>query len=74
MSNPYAVIGDKSLHDYRVRVDVLPEEALQAACARFSERFRHIEKRAKEQSKVLSEMTLEEMDELWEEAKGKTEE
>jgi len=56
------------------RMEVQPEEALQAACARFSERFRRIEKRAREKGKALSEMTLEEMDELWEEAKLETEE
>jgi len=45
-----------------------PEEALHGACDRFSERFRHIEERLKG---GLEEATLEEMDQLWDEAKGR---
>jgi len=45
------------------------EEALQGACAKFGKRFRHIEKRAEENKKELQEMSLEEMEVYWEEAK-----
>lgn len=45
-----------------------PEEALHRACDRFSERFRYIEERLKGR---LGEATLEEMDQLWDEAKGR---
>ncbi|HYF93088.1 MAG TPA: nucleoside triphosphate pyrophosphohydrolase [Symbiobacteriaceae bacterium] len=46
-----------------------PEVALTGATAKFIRRFQHIERRAAEQGRVLSEMTLAEMDELWDEAK-----
>jgi uncharacterized protein YabN with tetrapyrrole methylase and pyrophosphatase domain len=38
---------------------------------RFSNRFRYIERGAAEQQRVLTEMTLAEMDLLWEEAKAR---
>jgi tetrapyrrole methylase family protein/MazG family protein len=47
-----------------------PEEALRQMLARFSSRFRHIERRAAEQQRLLTEMTLAEMDLLWDEAKA----
>lgn len=47
------------------------ESALRNANMKFKKRFAHIEKRAKEQNKNLSDMTLEEMDNLWNEAKEK---
>lgn len=47
-----------------------PEEALRGMLARFSTRFRHIERRAAEQGRTLPEMTLAEMDLLWDEAKA----
>lgn len=36
---------------------------------KFIERFNYIEKRSRELQKPMTEMTLEEMDELWNEAK-----
>jgi len=47
-----------------------PEEALRHAAKKFSDRFRHIEARAAESGRELGEMTLEEMDALWDEAKS----
>lgn len=47
-----------------------PEDALNLSIEKFIKRFNYIEKKAKEQNKYLSEMTLEQMDELWNEAKG----
>ncbi|MDE6231145.1 MAG: nucleoside triphosphate pyrophosphohydrolase [Muribaculaceae bacterium] len=47
-----------------------PENALEKTNRKFISRFNHIEKRAREIGKSLSEMTLEEMDALWNEAKG----
>jgi tetrapyrrole methylase family protein/MazG family protein len=47
------------------------ESALREANARFLKRFKHIEDTARRQGRPLNEMTLKEMDELWEEAKGK---
>ncbi|HPD33876.1 MAG TPA: nucleoside triphosphate pyrophosphohydrolase [Candidatus Kapabacteria bacterium] len=49
--------------------DIIPEESLQYANMKFTRRFQYIEKRAKELGKNLNEMTLEEMDALWDEAK-----
>ncbi len=46
-----------------------PENALEKTNAKFISRFNYIERRAKETGKTLKEMTLAEMDELWEEAK-----
>jgi tetrapyrrole methylase family protein/MazG family protein len=46
------------------------EEALRAMLARFSTRFRYIERRAAEQGRALTELSLAEMDTLWNEAKS----
>jgi tetrapyrrole methylase family protein/MazG family protein len=52
-------------------VGVNPEDALRKTISKFISRFRYIEMKAAESGKGLSEMTLEEMDALWDEAKGK---
>lgn len=52
-------------------VGVNPEDALRKTISKFISRFRYIEMKAAESEKSLSEMTLEEMDILWDEAKGK---
>ncbi len=49
---------------------VNPEEALRRATLRFEERFRAMEREARRRGRELREMELEEMDRLWEEAKG----
>jgi len=46
-----------------------PEQALRKTNARFRQRFRHVEQRVKESGSTLEESTLEQMDELWQEAK-----
>ena len=46
------------------------ESALRAANARFRRRFSHIEASAQRQGRRLSELTLEEMDRFWNEAKA----
>lgn len=48
-----------------------PEEALRKTIGKFIHRFRHIEEQASAQGKELKDMTLEEMDRLWDEAKDK---
>ncbi len=48
-----------------------PEIALRRANEKFERRFRHIEERAKEMGKNPEEMTLDEMEALWQEAKEK---
>ena len=50
-------------------VGVNPEDALRKTISKFISRFRYIEMKAAESEKHLSEMTLEEMDALWDEAK-----
>ena len=46
-----------------------PEGALELTNKKFIRRFNHIEQRAEEQGRALSQMTLEEMDGYWNEAK-----
>ena len=50
-------------------VGVNPEDALRRTIGKFIHRFRHIEMAAREQGRPLKDMSLEEMDELWNEAK-----
>ena len=46
-----------------------PDNALEMTNQKFINRFGYVEHQAKEQGKVLKDMTLEEMDKLWSEAK-----
>jgi len=48
-----------------------PEIALRQANKKFIKRFKFIEKKLEEKGKKLSEVALEEMDEIWEESKDK---
>jgi len=48
-----------------------PEDALRKTISKFISRFRYIEMTAADEGKSLSEMTLAEMDALWDEAKKK---
>ena len=48
-----------------------PENALERTNQKFIRRFNYVEAAAKEQGRNLKEMTLDEMDHLWDEAKGK---
>ncbi|MBI3167908.1 MAG: nucleoside triphosphate pyrophosphohydrolase [Chloroflexi bacterium] len=50
--------------------DVDAESALREANLKFKKRFAYVEKSAKAQGRNLSDMTLEEMDSFWNEAKG----
>ncbi len=50
-------------------VGVNPEDALRKTISKFISRFRYIEMASAEKGKSLSEMTLDEMDALWNEAK-----
>jgi uncharacterized protein YabN with tetrapyrrole methylase and pyrophosphatase domain len=52
------------------RLDVDAESALREANGRFKRRFGHIEQEAARLGKPLGDMSLAEMDKLWEEAKG----
>ena len=50
-------------------LQVDPEEALNLTSKKFIKRFKFIEDNAKAMNKTLEDMTLEEMDKLWEKAK-----
>jgi tetrapyrrole methylase family protein/MazG family protein len=52
-------------------LNINSEEALRAANRKFEQRFLYIEDRLRERGKDPGSSTLEEMDALWEEAKGK---
>ncbi len=47
-----------------------PEEALQKSNQKFIKRFKYVEKKARQIDKDLNEMSLQEMDNLWNEAKN----
>lgn len=51
-----------------IKVD--PENALELTNLKFIKRFQYIEEKAREQNRNLNDMTLEEMDVFWNEAKG----
>lgn len=46
-----------------------PEDALQKASQRFAQRFHYMENEIKKQGKKIENLSLEEMDELWNKAK-----
>jgi XTP/dITP diphosphohydrolase len=58
-----------ALINYARFVNINPEDALEKTNRKFIERFNFVEQQAKEQGKPLSEMTLDEMEILWQQAK-----
>ena len=64
-------IGDMlfALVNLARHVEVDPESALRRANAKFVRRFRHIEAVLRTRGRTLTDATLEEMEELWQEAK-----
>jgi tetrapyrrole methylase family protein/MazG family protein len=50
---------------------VNPEDALRKTISKFVHRFRHIEEHAEQTGRSLNDMTLDEMEKLWQEAKKK---
>ncbi|MDA0195692.1 MAG: nucleoside triphosphate pyrophosphohydrolase [Bacteroidetes bacterium] len=59
-----------SLINYARFVDINPEEVLERTNKKFIRRFQFIESEAVKDNKVLTEMTIEEMDKYWEQAKA----
>ena len=55
-------------------IGVDPEDALRRTTNKFARRFTYIEQRLQRQGKTPQEVSLAEMDALWEESKGKKEE
>ncbi len=60
-----------SLVNYARFVDIDPEEALERTNKKFIKRFTYLEKESLKDGKTISDMTLNEMNEYWEEAKTK---
>lgn len=58
-----------SLINYARFIKVNPENALEKTNKKFTKRFQYLEKAAQKEGKQLSEMTLAEMDKIWEESK-----
>ncbi len=58
-----------SMINYARFLNINPENALERTNKKFIKRFKYLEEKAKENNKSLKEMTLEEMDVFWEEAK-----
>jgi len=58
-----------SLVNYSRFIGVNPEDALERTNKKFVRRFKYIEQQSKKQGKSLKNMTLEEMDKFWDEAK-----
>jgi uncharacterized protein YabN with tetrapyrrole methylase and pyrophosphatase domain len=54
---------------YLGKYDINPDNALEQTNNKFRNRFTYIENRSKEQGRTLKDMSLAEMDELWNEAK-----
>ncbi len=61
-----------SMINYARFLNINPENALERTNKKFISRFQFLEARAKEQNRNLKEMTLEEMEKIWQEAKGET--
>ncbi len=60
-----------SLVNYARFVDINPEEALERTNKKFIKRFTYLEEKSKEKGKMISDMTLDEMNAYWEDAKTK---
>ena len=60
----FAVINASRLHG------IDPEEALSKACSKFRRRFNYLESKTLKVGRKLTDMTLAEMDEVWDEAKA----
>ncbi|MEQ9187097.1 MAG: nucleoside triphosphate pyrophosphohydrolase [Cryomorphaceae bacterium] len=61
-----------SMINYARFIDVNPEDALERTNRKFIRRFQYLEKMADEQGKALADMTLNEMEAIWQEAKSQS--
>jgi XTP/dITP diphosphohydrolase len=59
-----------SLINYARFIGINPEDALEKTNKKFIKRFQYLESQASKEGKDLSNMTLAEMDEYWNKAKG----
>jgi len=60
-----------SMINYARFMKINPDDALEKTNKKFIRRFQYIEEQARKNSKTVQDMSLEEMDVFWEEAKGK---
>ena len=60
-----------SLINYSRFIDINPEEALERTNIKFIKRFKYLEQNANDNGKKLHDMSLAEMDKIWEESKAK---
>ena len=58
-----------ALINYARFIKVNPEDALEKTNRKFIKRFQHIEQKAKESGRFIGDLTLDEMEALWQEAK-----
>lgn len=58
-----------SLINYARFININPENALERTNKKFIKRFNYIEEQVRRQKKVINDLTLQEMDELWNQAK-----
>ncbi|MBR4980171.1 MAG: nucleoside triphosphate pyrophosphohydrolase [Bacteroidales bacterium] len=77
LSKDDKVASEKELGDFIFSVvnaarlyDLNPDSALESTCAKFRRRFDYLEQKTIKQGRSLKEMSLEEMDKIWEEAKS----
>jgi XTP/dITP diphosphohydrolase len=61
-----------ALVNYARFLNINPEEALERTNLKFIERFNYMEQRSRAEGKPLQQMSLEQMDKYWNEAKDKT--
>jgi XTP/dITP diphosphohydrolase len=59
-----------SLVNYARFIDINPEDALERTNKKFISRFQFLENETRKAGKKISDMSLKEMDEYWEKAKG----
>ena len=59
-----------ALVNYARQAGLNPENALRQTTEKFTRRFQHVERTLEAEGKKLSDVQLDEMDQLWEEAKG----
>lgn len=69
--NKYDELGDVlfSIINYARLLNLNPDEALERTNLKFIQRFQYIEQKAKENGTSITELSLQEMDEYWNEAK-----
>ena len=59
-----------ALINYARFIKVNPEDALEKTNRKFIKRFQYIEQKARESGRFIGDLTLDEMEALWEEAKN----